>query len=254
MFCKKLIWLSLSLITLSIGSLVSADQIGRSRYQSRQDRVETIWNSQDDLARGGRLYDNWFAVVGITPPRQPHPAHPRRAKPIPAADTWRCSTCHGWDYQGGNGNRLSLRNMREAPVATIITILKNNRHGYAGKMLDRDLADLALFISKGQLNMNRYIDRQTGRVIGGSRVRGNAYYQALCSGCHGPQGLNGDRSLGEPARNRPWRTLHKILNGQPERNMPALRAFGVRVPPPWGSRKLMVPVDVLAYLQTLPEK
>jgi len=256
MIFKKMIGFVLLLITLLLGTLVWADQMGRSRYNPRQSRIERIWNSQLALARGGRLYDNWFEVAGISPPQQAHPAYPRRAKQTNAAATWRCTTCHGWSYQGGINNQYGLRNMREAPTATIVAVLKKSLHGFAGKMVARDLEDLALFISKGQLNMNRYIDRRSGRIIGASTLRGRAYYQTLCINCHGAQGHKLDKKapLGELANKNPWRTLHKILNGQANTNMPALRTLGVRMPAPWGSRKLMVPVDVLAYLQTLPGK
>jgi mono/diheme cytochrome c family protein len=47
--------------------------------------------------------------------------------------------------------------------------------------------------------------------------------------------------LGKVARSNPWEALHKILNGHPGENMPALRALD-----------MSILIDVLAYVQTLP--
>ena len=47
--------------------------------------------------------------------------------------------------------------------------------------------------------------------------------------------------LGNIAKNNPWEALHKILNGHPDEEMPALRVLDIQVL-----------VNVLAYIQTLP--
>ena len=50
------------------------------------------------------------------------------------------------------------------------------------------------------------------------------------------------RALGPLARKNPWETLHKVLNGQPDSAMPALRALDLKIA-----------LDVAAYAQTLPD-
>ena len=56
------------------------------------------------LARGGKLYDKWYKVVGADAPKKSHPAYPAdkkyAAKP---KSNWRCKECHGWDYMGKDG-------------------------------------------------------------------------------------------------------------------------------------------------------
>ena len=48
------------------------------------------------------------------------------------------------------------------------------------------------------------------------------------------------RPLGQFARGNPWATLHRILNGHPDEEMPALRVLEPEIL-----------ADILAYVQTL---
>lgn len=65
------------------------------------------------ISRGGRLYDNHWAVIGKRPPANRNPLYPTGD----AADdlhSWRCVACHGWDLpwrsrppeEKGSGLRL----------------------------------------------------------------------------------------------------------------------------------------------------
>ena len=76
-------------------------------------------------------------------------------------------------------------------------------------------------------------------------VLGRDVYQRRCANCHGADGkLPKDMPpLGQLSNKNPWEVLHKILNGQPDEKMPALRAL-----------PLEVSADVNAYLQTLPKE
>ncbi len=204
------------------------------------------------IARGGNLYDKWYKVLDVDKPKETHPLYPKAGKK--AKDSWRCKECHGWDYLGkdgayGKGSHYTgikgINGAANKPVAKIVTVLKNPKHGYGDKMDDADLKDLALFVSKGQVNMDTYIDRATKRVKGDA-AHGKQVFDTICAKCHGPKGLEPDdmgEVVGEVANDNPWETMNKILNGQPGESMPALRAI---------SRKDVV--DVLTYSQTLPTK
>ena len=53
-----------------------------------------------DIPRGGALYDNWMSVVGQQPPANNNPIWSRQTNnTLSGPDTWRCISCHGWDYQ-----------------------------------------------------------------------------------------------------------------------------------------------------------
>jgi mono/diheme cytochrome c family protein len=204
------------------------------------------------IARGGRLYDKWFKENDTEAPKIVNPAYPDegKSKGDKAAD-WRCKECHGWDYLGKEGayregsHFTGIKGIQAASSMKpdeIAKILGDKNHGYTGEMLsDKDVQDLANFVTQGQIDMATYIDSATKEVKGDAK-KGQAYYQTVCGGCHGLDGRSmEDVILGEVALDNPWEVLHKIRNGQPEEEMTALRAFDVQIS-----------VDTLKYVQSLP--
>jgi len=206
-------------------------------------------NLAASITNGGRLYDDWQWATGG---RQalPHPAYPKTARyaDVPQL-TWRCRECHGPDYKGSAGVYATgdhatgikgIRAMAGADPAEIMRILRNRTHRYGAVLKFRDLQDLANFVSQGQVDMDVYIDPKT-QLSRGVAERGEAYFQTICAGCHGLRGrFIAKRLLGNRARKDPWASLHSILNGHPDDNMPALREIDQKVI-----------MDILAYVQTL---
>jgi mono/diheme cytochrome c family protein len=204
------------------------------------------------IVRGGRLYDNWYMETGKMPPVDPHPAYPAEspfAKNI--GESWRCVRCHGWDYRGqagayGKGSYYTgiqgIRNAVGMSPEAIVSVLKDRTHGYAALLTDVDLRDLANFVSEGQVDTDRFIDRRTGAALGDSN-RHVAFYTTICARCHGTDGreISNIRTVGKVAVTNPQMTLHMILNGHPAEEMPALRALDPDIL-----------ADILAYIQTLP--
>jgi thiosulfate dehydrogenase len=232
------------LVTCSI--LTSSVLVGCAQDAPARDLADAA-----DLARGGRLYDKWYEESGAPKPESAHPSYPTDAGYAAKPDAhWRCKECHGWDYLGRDGayrqgsHRTGIpgiTRLRGALPAAVEGVLRDERHGFGAVLSDDDLRALALFVSRGQVDMDAAIDR-TSKVAQGDAVRGSAYYATICAGCHGADGRAEEMPvLGEVALENPWETLHKILNGQPNSAMPALRGLDEGV-----SR------DVLRYLQTLP--
>ena len=91
--------------------------------------------------------------------------------------------------------------------------------------------------------MNAVIDSKNGRARGDAK-RAGAHYRTICATCHGADGqrIITAPPLGRVARTNPWESLHKIANGHPNENMPALRNL---------DQQLLV--DILSHLQALPE-
>jgi thiosulfate dehydrogenase len=216
------------------------------------------------MARGGQLYDKWWTVLDANAPPMTHRSYPPEGRERDAT-TWRCKECHGWDYKGKDGaygkgphktGIIGIRGKAGAKTADIAKILRDRTHAYPPSWLsDKAVEWLARFVSAGQINMDRYIDRNTGKAKG-DPDRGAKYYQTVCSICHGQDGkmLNlakvddptlaeGPVYVGTVAQQDPWRTLHKIRNGQPGTPMISLIALDVQDQ-----------VNILAYLQTLPAK
>ncbi len=206
------------------------------------------------IARGGLLYDKWYKVIGADEPKDAHPAYPKdKAYAGKAKDNWRCKECHGWDYQGKDGAYASgkhfsgikgIAGMKGANPNAVAAVLKDSTHGYGGRLSDRDIQDLALFVARGQIDMDQFIDRKTKSPKGGDAGRGEVYYNTICARCHGMDGMEPKemKPFGDQMGN-PWEVMHKILNGQPEENMPALRALDRQVV-----------IDIMAHMTTLPKK
>jgi thiosulfate dehydrogenase len=205
------------------------------------------------LANGAKLYDKWYKVIKAKAPETSHPAYPADKKYAgkPAAN-WRCKECHGWDglgrdgaYAGGKhfSGIKGINGMIGADPAKVIAVLKDANHLYGDEMTDSDLGKVALFVSRGQIDYSRYIDSATKKVKGGNAVRGEAYFNTICSNCHGTDG-NRPKDMGKTLAKQmsnPWEVMHKILNGQPGEQMPALRAL---------DRQIVV--DIMAHISTLP--
>jgi len=206
------------------------------------------------IARGGKLYDKWFKTNSSNPPKIANPAYPEKGnyKGKKASD-WRCKECHGWDYLGKNGAYSSgkhftgvdgIINAKNKNAAQLEVVLKDNNHGYSDDMLgNEDITDISNFLQNGMINMGQYIN-QANNNVSGDITAGKSYYQTICAECHGLDGKEYDDTppLGKLSTKNPWETLHKIRNGQPDAEMPALVAFDIQVS-----------VDILAYLQTLPK-
>lgn len=209
-------------------------------------------NPSTSIARGGRLYDNWQAETGAHHQALAHPAYPRSAYFANDAEmTWRCKSCHGFDYLGNLGNYANGRNatgikgiraMAGANPAQITAILRNATHQYGAVLKERDLQDLANFVSAGQVDMDASIDRQSQRARGNA-AKGAGFYDTICAGCHGKDGKSITAPLGALTRANPWGALHVMLNGHPDEKMPALRELDS-----------IYVVDTLTYVQSLPDR
>lgn len=197
---------------------------------------------EGSVVRGGRLYDNWSIESRNRPPNEPHPAFKAKDGSVSAADTWRCSSCHGWDYKGRHGHP-GIRARQGADPAAIIALLKDSTHRYGGLMGENDLRDLANFVSRGQIDMQKLIE--AGRRARASVASYEKFYGTICAACHGSDGgsLREVPPIGEAARQRPQEVLHYLVNGHSGGVMPSLGALGGD----FAAR-------MLAYVQTLPPR
>ena len=206
------------------------------------------------IVRGGKLYDKWYTVAGVAKPDGTHPAWPASNTKKKGATTHRCKSCHGWDLMGKDGAYASgsyktgiggLTHLQGASNSKVIAAMKDSTHGFAGKMGDRDFNDLGNFLTKGQFDIDAVIDRKSKLAKNGDSSKGESYYNTVCANCHAESGTEpaGMPALGALSHKNPWETIQKIMNGQPDAEMPAMRAFG-----------LQVSVDILSYVQTLPKE
>lgn len=209
---------------------------------------------ESSIARGGRLYDKWYKVIKADKPTETHAAWPASNTKKKGDATQRCKACHGWDVMGKDGayksgsyqtGIIGLQAMAGKSNDVVIAAVQDATHGYAGKMDEADYVDLANFVTKGQFDIDAFIDRDSKAAIG-DVAKGEAYFNTLCVACHGFDGNKPKElpaTLGFLANKNPWEIIQKIMNGQPAEQMPAMRAFGPQVS-----------ADILAYMQTMPKE
>lgn len=209
-------------------------------------------NMAASITNGGRLYDDWQWATGNRQALS-HPAYPEKLhySNVPSV-TWRCRECHGPDYKGKDGQYAAgnhatgikgIRAMAGADPELTVAILRNSTHRFGAILKYRDLQDLANFVTRGQIDMDKFIDPKTGKARGDAK-RGETYYQTMCIGCHGRSGrFTAKRFLGNRVRTDPWGALHSMLNGHPDDNMPALRELDEKIV-----------TDILTYAQSLQDR
>ena len=206
---------------------------------------------ESSIARGGRLYDEWFKETKAAEPAAGHPAYVNKGGEYDNAASWRCKECHGWDYKGkdgayGKGKHMTgvigIKGAEGKDPAAIAAMLRAEPHGYTEAMLGQaDLDALALFVSKGQIDMDKFIDPATGKPMGDA-AKGEVYFNTICAGCHGQDGKK-IKDLSIAKFDNPPEGVHKVLNGAAGEAMPALRALDHQVAS-----------DIVAYIVTvLPE-
>ena len=242
------------LALIAAAALATAMSFGPALAQENVEAhdVTDIW----DIARGGQLYDKWWAVIEADEPEATHPAYPSAGKKSGSA-TWRCKECHGWDYRGKDGayakgshftGITGIRGVEGMNVDRLHDIIMDETHGFTDREMPHSAMEkLALFLSRGQLDTERYIDRES-KVARGNPHRGAQFFQTICAVCHGFDGkeinfkdADDPEYVGTVARHNPWEALHKIRFGQPGVGMIALFALDIDTL-----------VDILAYTQTLP--
>ncbi len=189
-----------------------------------------------NIPRGGALYDNWIAALGVQAPTGNMPIWSRQnTNTASGPDTWRCVSCHGWDYQGKEGAYRSGSHFTGFPaiypasqqksIDELVSILKGGQdpeHDFSPYMDDAALTDLAGFLKDATIDDNEFIDMTTLKVKEGDGTHGKQLYDQSCASCHGADGqtitfrFEGQSvPLGALADQDPWRFLHKTRYGTP---------------------------------------
>ena len=239
--------IALTLVVVATGAAQDGeDQFLRRSYTfGVPDDPTLTWR----LAVGGRLYDNWWAVLGAVPPDATHPNYPTTGPLDGGPDTWRCVSCHGWDYRGTAGV-VGIRAFDGGDADRVAEIVRDDTHRISRDMMsDVAVTNLARFVVAGQHDIAFLVDPVTNAAIG-DPVRGRQIFQNVCAICHnflGDAEIMGETgnitTLGAVAFRGPARALHKVRNGQPSADMLALRAFDMQAA-----------LDVIAYAQSLPQR
>lgn len=209
-------------------------------------------------AMGGRLYDNWISMLDKDKPEATHAAWPDSNTKKKGAVTWRCKSCHGWDFRGKDGayskgsyktGIAGVQGVAGKDPGEIHKVIMNDTHGFTHDMIPMEyMVWLATFLSKGQYDITAYV--ADDGTVSGDAVHGKAVFENTCAACHGYDGTAldwGDEDepgyVGTEANGNPWETFFKIRHGHPGVEMIAFSAFD-----------LQTAADVLAYAKTLQQR
>ncbi len=253
---KKFISGSLLLLILILGlSLLVTN--GYASPLSKLDAEQVI--------RGAQLYDDWTKVVVPAPTltgNQPIWSQ-QTTSTLGGVDTWRCVSCHGWDYKGSEGAFRSGPNYTGFPgiyaartkdaseLEGILGGANGEAHDFQAYMGDGDVQALVAFIQNGLIEDDEFIDPISLKVLGGDLANGLTLYSGTCAQCHGEDGrqiqfrYEGQNiNLGKLAMQDPWRFLHRTRFGTAR--APEM-VIGANLG--WTAQEGR---DVLLYAQTLP--
>lgn len=218
---------------------------------------------QGDPVIGARIYDAWYNVQDVNPPAGDHPLwSTQTANKRGGTPTWRCVSCHGWDYKGVDGafafgspdytgfpGVIGVVGMPDAEIRAWLNGTRNTNHDFSPYLSPNSLNHLVAFLRTRLVNADLMVDARSGVALG-SRGQGADLYQERCADCHGAEGANinfgtanNPLFLGDLAVGNPTRFIHKTRFGQANSNMPAVDRLG------WTLQDV---ADVLAYAQTLP--
>ena len=217
----------------------------------------------ESVARGGKLYDKWWAEADVSAPTDDHPLWELQTTNTRSGSaTWRCKECHSWDYKGAGGTYATGSHftgfpgvlkagatMSKAELLDVLHGATDFRHDFSDVLGADALADLANFLSEGLINDTPYFDYTADGIppLNANLSNGEALYGSVCAACHGDDGrqilIEDELGIGAIARDEPTvEILHKVRFGQPGTGMPSSLVNG------WSVQEA---VDVLAYVQTL---
>jgi mono/diheme cytochrome c family protein len=218
------------------------------------------------VTRGAMLYDNWINTLKAQAPAGNMPIWAKQTtNSLSGADTWRCVTCHGWDYQGKDGAYRSgsystgfpgvYTAAQKLKAEEIVAVLKGKNdpdHNFSSYLDDASLNDLAAFLKTALVDDAQYIDPVALTVKGGDLAQGKQLFSGQCAKCHGEDGTEKlisfqgrNTGLGTIANVDPWRFLHKTRFGTPGTDM--VLGYDLKWTPEQGR-------DVLLYARTLPNE
>lgn len=207
-----------------------------------------------DPARGGRLYAAWDLELGELPPFRNHYLW-RESEKIETA-SWRCVSCHGWDYKGRVVEGIEypgLFSMVAESQEEVIAWLdgtNNPQHNFSRVMPDDALYDISAFLITQLIEPELIADLETYQA-GGIMTAGEDLYKQTCRTCHGADGARinfGTAStpvfMGDLAEDNPWLAAHTIRNGHPGIKTPTAKDLD------WS---FSLQIDLITYLQGLPK-
>lgn len=259
------------LIMLLISSTAAFAQMGMKMGRGMHDVTPIEYSQQQftedmHISRGGQLYDNWWkATVHTIQPEGDHPLwNTQTNNKRKGYSTYRCKECHGWDYRGKDGAYSkgshytgfagvysASQNKSIKELESALKGSTNKDHDFSWILSNADIADLALFMKKGIIDMTLLINKNAMPARGNPRAGSNFFLNNCTHMCHGHDGTGinfGGKEKPEfvstVANKNPWEFIHKVRSGQPGTRMPS------SIMNKWSNDDIL---DLLSYVRTLPK-
>lgn len=224
------------------------DQVNLMAYVQTLTLVEPV-------TEGGQIYDRWWTSLGTSAPAEAQPLWNLENGNLFSPFTWRCVSCHGWDYKGSAGEDFPNTGYpglsSDSSEATLMAWLDGSTspdHNFLPYLGQDALDKLIAFMQGGLVDMSVYINAD--KTTNGDKTNGENLYQSACLRCHGEDGQTvvlddefPESYLGDVANDDPWEFLHTVAYGEPGENMPTYLNLD------WSWQDI---ADVLAYAQDLP--
>lgn len=185
---------------LVLGASSSGPAIASDRDEAYQQ--DYIYGAAADpseewlMANGARLYDNWINALDADKPEATHPAWPASNTKKKGAVTWRCKSCHGWDYAGKDwayatgSYKTGMKGVRAfsgKDPTEIHKVLMVPVHGITHNMIPENaMMRIAALVSRGQIDVSQHVN--AGKLVKGYPERGKSIFQDVCAACHGFDG------------------------------------------------------------------
>ena len=158
---------------------------------------------------GAWIYSAFDEVLGVDKFLTHNPLWPDSVvEEFSTAESWRCSTCHGWNYQGLHtyGNELiefpglgSVSEMTDDEISAWLEGSNNSDHDFSKYLTIESMAQLLSFFRDDRFL--KWVDVNEIEVINaGNGTPGEDTYKKNCKECHGTQGAKINLgSISEPS-------------------------------------------------------
>jgi len=216
--------------------------------------------TKTDVEKGAQLYDRWWLISNTSPSpgeNSTHPLWPASNTVKNGPQTWRCSSCHGWDYRGKAGDygdgafatgftgivATTNSNVSMETADNVYSYIKETEsHGFNNLFSDEEYYALTKFIMTMRnetLTNNAVfnsIDDTSHYANNPNTINGKSLYEnntTQCSVCHGVDGKlidlidnnivsSPNKFLNNSALENPWAFIHAVRFGKPGTSMNGL--------------------------------
>jgi len=152
---------------------------------------------QSNSNRGAWIYSDFDEVLDIGNFTSYNPLWPNSLQSeISAAESWRCSTCHGWNYQGvmTYGGEVinfpgleNILNMDDGEISNWINGSTNISHDFSQHLTIQSNDQLLAFFRDSRFQ--KWVSANEIEIIDtGNSSFGEDIYKNVCIECHGADG------------------------------------------------------------------